>query len=126
MPLGSPEYDELGGKTTGLLLGLLSSIFHSGCYFVLNSGFYVLRALIELKKKGVFTAALIKKRSHCPTLVPGDHTIDYFKDKVAGVFDAISGVLDGIKYDIWCIKEPEYCMSIMATEVHLVQQKEKK
>ncbi len=63
----------------------------------------------------MFAAALIKKQRYWPILVPGAHIIDYFKDKAVGSIDAISGVLDGIKYNIWCMKEPEYCMSIMAT-----------
>ncbi len=105
----------LSGKTTGLLLHMLSSIFHLGCYVVLDSRFCMIKALIELKKKGVFAAALMKQQRYWVALVPGDHIIDYFKNKAVGSIDAISGILYGIKHNLWCMKEPEYCMLIMAT-----------
>ncbi len=58
--LGPAEFDVKGGKTSGLLLRMLKSVFHTGCCVALDSGFCVLKALIALKKKGVFAAALIK------------------------------------------------------------------
>ena len=58
--LGLAEYEDLG-KTVGLLLGMLMSVFHAGRYVILDSGFCVLKGLIELKKHGVFDCALIKK-----------------------------------------------------------------
>ncbi len=54
--LASPGFDGLG-KTVGLLLRMLKSIFHSGRYDVLDSGFCVLKAIVELKKKGVLYCA---------------------------------------------------------------------
>ena len=59
--LGNKEFDGLG-KTRGILLCLTKSVWSSGKVFVLDSGFCVLQAIVELKKKGVFAAALIKKR----------------------------------------------------------------
>ena len=58
--LGKKEYDELG-STVGTLLHLTKPIHGTGKVFVLDSGFCVLRGLVELKKKGVFAHALIKK-----------------------------------------------------------------
>lgn len=43
------KYSELG-NTTGLLLRLCEPIFNTGKIVVLDSGFCVLQALIELKK----------------------------------------------------------------------------
>ncbi len=60
------------GKTAGLLLRLTKSVHHSARYVVLDSGFCVLKALVELQKVGVFAGALIKKRRFWPALVPGD------------------------------------------------------
>ncbi len=113
--LGPAEFNDVGGKTCGLLLRMLKPIFYTGHYVVLDSGFCVLQAIVALKEKGVFSAALIKKRRYWPTLVPGDHVLDYFKSKVVGTVDAISGILDNVKYTIWCMKEPDYVMQIMAT-----------
>ena len=50
------------GSTTALLLRLCESAFHIGMFVILDSGFCVLRAIIELKKRGVFASALIKKK----------------------------------------------------------------
>ncbi|MBM4179814.1 MAG: hypothetical protein FJ211_10875, partial [Ignavibacteria bacterium] len=45
---------EAMGKTAGLLLRMLSSYFGTGRYIVLDSGFCVLKALVELKRNGLF------------------------------------------------------------------------
>jgi hypothetical protein len=49
-----PERYSKHGKTTGLLMQMLVLYFMTGRYVVLDSGFCVLRALIELKKVGLF------------------------------------------------------------------------
>jgi hypothetical protein len=48
------RWNELG-KTTGLLIRMLSRYFLMGWYVVLDSGFCILKALVELKKFGLFT-----------------------------------------------------------------------
>ncbi len=48
-------------------------------------------------------------------LVPRVHILEYFQDKAVGIVDAVSRLFHGIKYNIWCMKEPEYVMEIMAT-----------
>ena len=75
--LHNKEFDEMG-KTIGTLLRLTKLVWGSGNIFVLDSGFCVLRAIIELKKKGVFAAALIKKRPYWPKYIPGDAIITHF------------------------------------------------
>ncbi len=59
--LGQLEYEDLGGKTVGLLLRLCKNYFGFACYVMLASGFCVLKALVELKRRGVFACALVKK-----------------------------------------------------------------
>ena len=59
--LGAEEFDEYG-KTCGLLLRMLKSYFGTAKYIVLDSGFCVLKALVELKHRVIFACALIKKR----------------------------------------------------------------
>ena len=58
-----PEFDVLG-KTVGLLLRMLKSVFNTGQCIVLDSGFCVLKALIELRQNGLLGCALIKKRRY--------------------------------------------------------------
>ena len=113
--LGQPEYKNLGGKTIGLLLRLLKNYFGSARYVVLDSGFCVLKALVELKRRGVFACALIKKRRFWPAGVPGDVFDRHFSKRDVGETDAILGVLDGVKYFLCEMKEPDYIMKMMAT-----------
>jgi hypothetical protein len=51
---------------------MLQSYFHTARYIVLDSGFCVLKGIIELRKNGLFGCALIKKRRYWPAGVPGD------------------------------------------------------
>ena len=103
------------GRTTGLLMRMLSTYFTTGRYVVLDSGFCVLRALIELKKVGLFACAVIKKRRFWPAMVLGDEMTEAFADANVGTLMAISGVLDGVKYFLWGLKEPSYMMKMMVT-----------
>ena len=113
------NYDDLG-KTVGLLLRLLEPVFNTGRYVVLDSGFCVLKALVELRRNGVYACALIKKRRYWPTLVPGDAMERHFRSKDVGDVDAIAGQMradDGVdvEYTLWGMKEPDYVMRMMAT-----------
>ena len=47
--------------------------------------------------------------------VPGDMIDEYFTGKDVGSTDSLKGKLDGVHYDIFCMKEPEYVMKIMST-----------
>ena len=102
-------------KTTNLLLRLCKQLFGTGKIVILDSGFCVLKALIALRKKGVFAGALIKKRRYWPKYVPGDMIDDYFKEKEVGSTDSLKGTLEDVPYDIFCMKEPDYVMKIMST-----------
>ena len=59
-----------------------------------DGGFCVLLGIIELKKWGVFVAALIKKHHFRPKYIPGDKIIEHFENKEVGDVDALPGVLD--------------------------------
>jgi hypothetical protein len=108
------RFSELG-KTTGLLMRMLECYFATGRYVILDSGFCVLKALVELKKVGLFACAMIEKRRYWPAKVPGDAMTDAFDEAQVGDSRAISGVLDGVKYFLWGLKEPNCVMKMMAT-----------
>ena len=108
------EHSELG-KTVSLLLRLTKSLWASGKVVVLDSGFCVLQGIIELKKKGVFAAALIKKRQYWPKHIDGDRIKSYFDDKLIRYVDALPGRKDGVPFHIFAMKEPDYCMMLMST-----------
>ena len=90
----SEEFSQFKGATTGLLLRLCKSIFHMAKIVVLDSGFCVLRALVELRKRGVFAHALIKKRKYWPKYIKGDEIKAHFEGLEVGTADAIKGTLD--------------------------------
>jgi hypothetical protein len=58
--------ERLGKTVALLLLQLCKSIYSRGFVVILDSGFYVLQGIIELWKKGVFAAAVIKKLKYWP------------------------------------------------------------
>jgi hypothetical protein len=105
------------GKTAGLLLRMLQSYFHTARYIVLDSGFCVLKGIIELRKNGLFGCALIKKRRYWPAGVPGDAMQQFFDADGVNVGDnhAIVGTMDGVAYNLWGMKEPDYVMRMMVT-----------
>jgi len=112
-----PKQFNAEGKTAGLLLRMLQSYFHTARYIVLDSGFCVLKGITELRKYGLFGCALIKKRRYWPAGVPGDAMQNFFDEDGVDVGDchAIAGTQDGILYNLWGMKEPDYVMRMMAT-----------
>ena len=103
------------GQTTALLLRLCESIFHIGMIVILDSGFCVSRAIIELKKRGVFASALIKKRRYWPKYVDGDEIDKHFENKAISHADSLPGKMHDIPFHIFGMKEPDYVMKLMST-----------
>ena len=48
---GPLEFEDLGRKTVGLLLRMMKSYFATGRYVIIDSGFCVLKGLIQLRKR---------------------------------------------------------------------------
>ena len=112
--LACPQYNNLG-STVGLLMQLLLPIFHLGFIVILDSGFCVLKGIIELHKNGVFASALIKKRRYWPKYIRGDEIKEHFKGKEVGDADSWAGQLDDVPVHVFAMKEPDYVMSLMST-----------
>ena len=87
----------------------------TGKIVVLDSGFCVLSALVQLKKIGVSAHAVIKKRRYWPKFIPGEAIENHFKDKQIGAVDCLSGELENEPINVFVMKEPEYTMKLMAT-----------
>ena len=62
----------------------MKSYFATVMYVILDSGFCVLKGLIQLRKMGVFACAVTKKRRYQTYLVPGKDTEDNFGDVGVG------------------------------------------
>jgi hypothetical protein len=75
------------GKTTVLLLRMLATYFSTGRYVILDSGFCVLKSLVELKKVGIFACAVIKKCRYWQAFVPGEAINRQFDNLGLGVGD---------------------------------------
>jgi hypothetical protein len=75
----------------------------------------VLAGLVALRLVGVFAAALIKKKRYWPKYIPGDEIIKHFDDKEVGATDAWFGMLNGVNFHVFAMKEPDYVMQIMST-----------
>ena len=65
--------------------------------------------------KGVFAAAVIKKRRYWPRYIKGDAINAHMEDLEVGECDCICGTMEKIKYNVFCLKEPNYVMEIMST-----------
>ena len=103
------------GQTSGLLLRLTRGIWQSGRVVILDSGFCVLQGIVELMKKGVYSSALIKKRKYWPKLIKGAKIDAEMVRHEIGKTASINGTLDNIKYNIFCLKEPDYVCKLMST-----------
>lgn len=109
------------GKTGALLLRMLKPIFGTAKVVILDSGFCVLRALVALQKNGVFASSVIKKRMFWPALIPGDTIDAKMSEKPVETTESLRGQLEGVKYDVFCLKEPMYTMKLMSTYAGHVQ-----
>ena len=112
--LGQLEYEELGSMV-GLLLRMLFPIFHLGFVVILDSGFCVLKGIVELPKKGVFASALIKERRYWLKYIRGDEVKEHFNDKEVGDANSWGGKLEDVLFHVFVMKEPDYVMSLMST-----------
>ena len=52
------------GPAVSLLLRMCESIYNSGCVVILDSGFCVLKGIVELYKRGMYAGVVIKKRCY--------------------------------------------------------------
>ena len=102
------------GPTVSLLLRMCESIYYSGRVVILDSGFCVMKGIVELYKRGVYAGAVIKKRRYWPKHVPGDAIDAYMNSKNIGDTASLTGNLDGVDYTIFAMKEPDYTSKIMA------------
>ena len=113
------QYEDKG-KIAGLLLRLCEGIFGTGKVVILDSGFCVLQAMIELKKMGVFASVMIKKRRYWPTNIAGKEIKEYMLSKAVGTCKQLPGILDGQQSDVYALKEPDYVPMTMSTYGSLI------
>jgi hypothetical protein len=103
------------GPTIGLLLRLTDTLYNTGKVVILDSGFCVLEGLIELRKVGVFASAVIKKRRYWPKHVPGEEMDNKMENRDLGDTDSVKGKLNGVEYNLFCMRDKDYVMKMMST-----------
>ena len=81
---------------------------------ILDSGFCVLKGIVELKKRGVYASALIKKRKYWPKYIKGDVIKQHFDEKAVGDCDSWKGNMDEVPFHVYAMTEPDYVMSLMS------------
>ena len=108
------EFDDLG-KTVGKMLRLTKCLNGTGTIVIMDSGFCVLKGLVEMRKRGVFGSAMIKKRRYWPKHVDGEAIKQRFQSKEVGDADSIKGKMDGCEFYLSCMKEPDYNLLFMTT-----------
>ena len=100
------------------MLMISRPVFGSGKAVVLNSGFCVTKFITELKSKVFYVASQTKKRSCWSNGVPGDPIYTHFEDKEVGDVVMIEARTEYNKlFEIFCMKDPDYVMKIMASWV---------
>ena len=102
-------------KTVGLLLHVLEPLFGKGHVVILDSGVWVLKGIVELKKRGVYASTLIKKQRYWPKYIKEDDIKQHFDDKEVRDFDSWKGCMDEVNFHVYAMKEPDYVMSLMST-----------
>ena len=115
------KLDGKPSKTVGLLMRLCKSIYSTGRVVILDSGFCVLRGLIELKKVGVFASAVIKKRRYWPAHIDGEGINDHMEGMRVGQCDQQVGEWHNQRYSVFCMKETTYTMKLMSTYASLIE-----
>ena len=86
----------------------------NGKVVILDSGFCVLLPVIGLKKMGVFSAAFIKKRRYWQQYVNGEEIKAHFEDAPVGDIQIFPGTINGVKFYLFCLKDPDYVMTLMS------------
>ena len=63
----------------------------------------------------MFALTLIKKHRYWPKFIKGGNVKAHVDHHEGSAVDAWPGYLDGVKFHVSCIKEPDYVMRLMTT-----------
>ena len=79
----------------------------------MDSGFYVSIGIVELEQKGVYGASLIKKEKYWPKGVLGAAIGAHFEDKYVNHCDMLEASIDGLPFQVMCMKKTNYMTKII-------------
>ena len=107
-----PDFDEIV-NTVVTILRRTRPIWNCVKMVIMDSDFCVTKGLVELRKKGVFGSALIKKRIYCPENIKGDAIYAPLFLKEVGNVDTVKKKVDRLAYHVFF-----YERSILRNEAH--------
>ena len=67
---------------------------------VLDSGFCVLKGIVELKKHSVYASTLIKKWKYWPIYIMGELIKEHFNNKVVDSCDSWNGSMEEVNFHV--------------------------
>ena len=98
------------------MLSVCKPMFGSGKDVVLDSLFCVATIIIEIKSNGFYVADLINKWRYWPKGVTGDLIDAFIEYKEVGYVGMIKATTEDNKFfNIFCMKDPDYVMKIVAS-----------
>ena len=103
------------GKTVVLVLRLCHSLGHTGSIVVMNSVFCVVKAIVELRKRGIFSSSMIKKKRLWPKYVKGDEILSLSKIKNQVMLILLNVRGEREIFYIHGLQESDYSLLFMTT-----------
>ena len=85
----------------------------------MDCGFCVGKAIVELRKKGIFSSSMIKKKQFWPKYVKGDEILSHSKDKEPGYVGSLECQGGGETFYIHGLHKPDYSLLFMTTYGYL-------
>jgi len=76
---------EMGSKIGALVVRMTEGLHGSGRAVILDSGFGYVPAVVQLKNKGLYATAYIKKHAHWPKYTKAQEAVDEMQGKDVGV-----------------------------------------
>jgi hypothetical protein len=104
-----------GGVVGALMMQLAEPLFHSGSIVIHDAGFACIPGLIQLKKRGVFSSCLIKKKAHWPKFTNGAANTTHMANKTIGSADAIQGEFGTEQYHVYMMQDSKFTLQLAAT-----------
>ena len=101
------------------MLRMRETVYGNRKAVVMYSGFCVSRGIVELEWKGVYGESLIKKKKYWTKGVSGSPIDAHFEDKDVNNCEMLEASIDGLHFQVMCMKEPNYVMKIMCKWITL-------
>ena len=97
-----PEFETSPNmKTVGLMLQPARELWSNGKEVIVYIGFYVLKGILYMRKRGVYGSALIKQRCFWPREDHGDGIDEYFSTENIGDMGCLRGEWDETEFNIF-------------------------